>query len=611
MAGIKQLGRPKGFAQLNRGHQHSQNLVARWIFCEQSGLLVQDTKGSNNGTLVTTGPTLSGFTPDSYFLVSGNSGNYVDFGTDVSLADLAHLAPFSACCWVRMSLIGNGSTAFLLNKSSGGGVGFHFVLSASGTTPGFYVDYGTFGDYTLSNFTTFDLGRWYHIAITKTEVDTPNLVKFYVNGVDYGISNNPSWGLGSYSTDAAASMTVGSSGSQANNIEFADVSVYNTRLSEDFIKSLVMDPWAAFQTRKYWLGISPTLLTVSDDANTLSDSALINYIIPLFLSPSDNANILSDSPVESNDAAPNYGVILSDTIQGLLLDAILVIGGDPDFHLQLSDTISLSDSVNLGREILLVLSDAITILSDSAFQQLVIPVEAFDSLQFNWADAFDWSFVQRIQVNDTITLADFLAEEVFTPLLQTGVADSITILTDAIKIINAIGIKVSKNPGSGSPGDLFVLSDSISLKFNALAKIADNLNILSDTLTLSTGGANFADTLSIDDTVSFVMYGHNELNFTDTLALTDSATVQRAPVDLTLLAADTLTVLTDALNTLLATNVLTITVSDTLSLSDFVAVNSALELRIHSNESITLTDSLVLSQHLGLISRIRRYLGDL
>lgn len=285
----------------------------------------------------------------------------------------------------------------------------------------------------------------------------------------------------------------------------------------------------------------------SDDANNLSDATRLDY-----------GNLHADSYTLSDAATVVLGVNLtaSDSVNNLVDGAVRVIG-----------------VVATG-------VDSLQALTDALVKLLSYELALADSEASNWADSHQLLLAQFLALSDTNSLTDAaalgfglvtsdtlvsLTDAATTQLGTTlALADSTTALTDALTQVE--GDLLAFTDGIQTPSDSIVLGRGLLL--------ADSIATLTDAYTQrATGLLAFTDSVNLTDTTSLGI----GLLTSDTITLDDAvvAAASQGPNR-------------------------TVSASDTLSLTDAVAITLTYRLTTSDNAS-NWADSVAKVVGLGLI----------
>jgi hypothetical protein len=237
-------------------------------------------------------------------------------------------------------------------------------------------------------------------------------------------------------------------------------------------------------------------------------------VTPLSLTKSDSVNNYSDSA--TNSGYIRAAISKNDALT--LVDAIQLIGGDPFFHIQFSDRLNIADAiVPLVPKIQAAFSDTINNLADSVSKLVGIPIQAFDSQQFNWAEALTTLYVAVIKqlpadsINNLSDSASVIRKNV--PILVT-LSDTLHILSDAFRFYQVMQVLTHDN---------FILSDSQTLKFNHLMKISELLTTFLEGLGVQKSNRPaFSDTFSLSDSATPRLSVQQSIQKGDTLNLTSA-----------------------------------------------------------------------------------------
>lgn len=273
------------------------------------------------------------------------------------------------------------------------------------------------------------------------------------------------------------------------------VYLWNRVLSSAEIRDLYANPYQlAYAPKNYVfaIGVAPIGQTASDQINTMAD-------------------------VQTNSGYTNAAAGFYDTMQ--LQDAIAVFGGDPDFQILFGDNLgNLKDSLgSLAPVILKSFSDTLNNLSDSAAKALGIPIAAFDSNQFNWADALSTVFagvLNQTASDSANNLADAVSVNAANvPFLITA-SDTLNHLNDAIRLWNVLRIFADDN---------MVLSDSLKSRMAHLMRLSDVLSTFLEGLGISVkSNPAFADQMTFSDSAVVSMFTNLTKTAADQMSMTDS-----------------------------------------------------------------------------------------
>ncbi len=212
--------------------------------------------------------------------------------------------------------------------------------------------------------------------------------------------------------------------------------------------------------------------------------------------------------------------------QLLISDSLTYIGGDPDFIALFDDSMGQNDSLLIG--IGLVFSDTINNLADAQTNDngTALGLNAFDSNAANWNDALVTSFagVFSQDLSDTLNnLSDALSTAVAIPLLTVTVADTLNNWLDSTTKAYSVGVIVE---------DIMKMSDDLfsnGYRLGVLLAKSDTLNNFSDSasLDLQTKPSFNDDLNNLSDAVAVQLSNVLSVTATDTLLMTDHATVVR------------------------------------------------------------------------------------
>jgi len=299
----------------------------------------------------------------------------------------------------------------------------------------------------------------------------------------------------------------------------------------------------------------PTL-NLSDDLNNWTDTATKVEGQNKALSDTNAANwVDSGSPVEGVRLTQGPALeILSSSTSNVTVtqNPVEIIAPTQGLiQLVLSDTMTLSDSIKIGRG--LVIAETLT-MTDS------VTIKTFGPI--------------TLSLSDTLTLSDS-AQERLAATIQLTLSDSMTTLTDSVTTLLAVPrVLMTQEPlelFSRSSGQVRFSQGPVEI----IAPTAGLMELkLSDTITLTDvlvknlvqgNTRTVSDTMSMSDSFSFGFV--LSLNLSDSFTLTDSFQ-SRTLAQIQLMVSDQL-VLSDSVQTGLSiTQILSL--SDTLSLSDSI-----------------------------------------
>ena len=198
-----------------------------WKLDENSGTTPQDSSGNANHGVMSPAPAWT----------TGNIGSALNFdGVDdivncSSGSTLDQLPAMTVAAWIKADTMGAGGFGRIVQKGTGGGGGWRFLLFGTNQLQ-LAVDYGTTDLNRISAVNALSTGVWTHVVATWTGSATATNVQLYVDGVEvsYATTTNAS---GTRASDAAANLYIGneSGGTRAFDGALDDVRVYNRVLS--------------------------------------------------------------------------------------------------------------------------------------------------------------------------------------------------------------------------------------------------------------------------------------------------------------------------------------------------------------------------------------------
>jgi hypothetical protein len=200
--------------------------------------------------------------------------------------------------------------------------------------------------------------------------------------------------------------------------------------------------------------------------------------------------------------SPNFHIRPEDSL--LISDALSLVGPPPDYFLLLGESLSnIQDSQASAIGILQQFTDSVNNAVDAVATMLGIPIEAFDSQQFNWADAIDTLLVGAListfsdSVNNLSDSANVVRNNVLIPI---SVSSALSSLLDAIQLNNTIRKQF---------GDNLVLSDALQMRYTNLLRVAETINLLAEALNMKYNASSpFADSVNnLNDSVSVALAG--------------------------------------------------------------------------------------------------------
>jgi hypothetical protein len=167
-------------------------------------------RGGNTGTLIN-GPTFN----------SGNGGNIVFDGTN-DLVNINNIAfgtnPFSICLWFKINQNQNQDNSLIAVAAAAAATNWQLSFINSTQLVFFYKGAGALNSFNLN--TTFSLGVWYNVCITK---DTSNDIKSYINGIQTATVNY----AGNYTYSEIIRLGLNRGGTAYYNGQISTVNIYN------------------------------------------------------------------------------------------------------------------------------------------------------------------------------------------------------------------------------------------------------------------------------------------------------------------------------------------------------------------------------------------------
>ncbi len=141
-------------------------LVGHWGFDNGSGLVVTDSAGSNDGTIVGES--------------NWNSDGYLNFDGDqyVTLDGISGQQPgdeMTISAWVRLDNLSGVKVIYNCNSWWADGL-FHFQIYND------HIEFAVWGYEALSVQSFNDVGSWYHVTAVYSNSNSDSAIKLYVNG---------------------------------------------------------------------------------------------------------------------------------------------------------------------------------------------------------------------------------------------------------------------------------------------------------------------------------------------------------------------------------------------------------------------------------------------
>lgn len=237
---------------------------------------------------------------------------------------------------------------------------------------------------------------------------------------------------------------------------------------------------------------------------------------------SDQMNNMSDAVSLVNQAAAAYGVVVTDSLN-FLADSLSIVGGDPDYQLVFADSMfNLSDSQRILVGLIKTFSDSVNNWIDAVSLTVGIPIQVFDSNQYNWAD--DLVVALRapytLTFSDTMSMSDAAIVERRNRLINITAEDTMNFMADAVRIYSKLRVVLSDN---------FVMSDSLRMRFLHLLHVADILTGLADSPLLKVNARPaFADDMNnMADAVSIALTAVLRKTVADSMnTMSDSVSLQ-------------------------------------------------------------------------------------
>lgn len=345
--------------------------------------------------------------------------------------------------------------------------------------------------------TAFDGSERLYVGVIRGNSKVSEL--FENNGVSLSSgANNFGPTFTSTSTLVLGDLGTGSGSARNSNILFNYGLIWDRALSVADVQRLYQEPYCFLQP-------PPRIRKIV---------ALTSF--PLTQAVSDSVNNFADSVSTSIIQAANLGLLFGDQLS--LNDGISLTGPPPDYFLLLGDSIAnVQDSAAIIVELQKTFSDSVNNLADAFASMVGIPVEIFDSQQFNWADAISVGFEAPLSLTQSDSVnnyADFVSTVLGNVRIDISAADTINNLADAIRMYFLLQVV---------QGDNLVLSDSVQMRFNHLARIADALGITDAVLTDVGSRPNFSDSINnLNDAVSVALAAQHSLSVGDQINLTDA-----------------------------------------------------------------------------------------
>lgn len=491
--------------QSNRNSTWDSNFVGVWHFGSPTSLdLTDSTSNANNGTNHGATATTGKIGGAANFVSA--SSQYVDLGNGASLNITGSI---SVEAWV--TLVGTGMQTFGGNYGVASlGWGFQ---NAGGTTITQWFT-GGIGGSGINNTNTLNYNS--APASMVLTYDGTTRQPYQNGGNTTGTSNTTGSNLLEATTN---NVYLGAANPLTSITQLLDGWIDELRVSNIFRP-------VAYQLQTYNNTNSPSTFyaltnnvnsaltqTAADSINNLSDA--IKKLLGILLKPADSNNNLSDAVAFQLDIFSGaLGIQFSDRIE--LVSGLALLGGGPDFSLLLGDRQILRDFPSVAITLSEKLSENLNLLQDAFIVLLGIPIQAFDTLQYNLLDLITVKLGLTLHSADSLSFSDAVSLLLKSIVLPIVVGDSINFLVDTLNLWNIIRIIQSDN---------FVLSDSQAYFLQNLLAVADAVS-LSDSARVTTNGQpRFGDsTNSLADAVRISMFMNYALHSSDQLpGMQDSA----------------------------------------------------------------------------------------
>ncbi|KJJ83381.1 alpha-N-arabinofuranosidase [Candidatus Omnitrophus magneticus] len=238
------------------GTEVSNGLIGKWQMDDSSGSIVQDSNGTNNGTII--GSVWTGGTPNTPTVSLDFDGvnDYVDFGTPATLDP--GTSDFSISLWVKTSISDSGE---------------HMIFSAHGTTTVYMevyqqkINFSVGGTYYEHSANIAD-GSWHHVVAVMNRDE----------GITIYVDKTAENGGSSETTDLqfTSDIYLGkySGGGYYFDGEIADVKIYNKELSGVDVSSLYEGTTISTGLIGNWTGSPSTGISLYDQTSSNNKGAI-------------------------------------------------------------------------------------------------------------------------------------------------------------------------------------------------------------------------------------------------------------------------------------------------------------------------------------------------
>lgn len=475
------------------------------------------------------------------------SGDYIS-GTGPDIATIA----FTISAWFKPT---DTNDSCVYSHGSQGETRKALHLEQSNATTFKYGMYFSDNSITVSSMTD----AWQYFSASHTDGSIENVKQLWFNGVFSLVADssgdfnpNTTFRIGEHAFDGGAPF-VGridelriSSG--IRELNWLETEYNNTYNSPDFFtlgeeEEDTSSLLKAFADNLNNLLDSIQILNdfptgVTDDANNLQDAIEVNlglcpnivdnldswvdvavpltarYIHPLTTSVGDELNTLQDSqPV----------------------DAILTIFAGENVEIGLEDfLVYLTDELKFDFNTALEFASNLDSWLDEVSILAGIPLQAYDSGQYEWNDNLEVELDSAISVSDLFTLSDEISLTLNAFLISRSITDSLNNWADVITLAYQSGrnlddylafhdaIKLFLTQSKGI-SDTFTLSDAVALSLLiSQGSLGDDLNLAADVVELNMYGAlsvnltdslnNWSDVISCDSEQSMTSYIRRYLN---------------------------------------------------------------------------------------------------
>lgn len=193
--------------------------------------------------------------------------------------------------------------------------------------------------------------------------------------------------------------------------------------------------------------------------------------------------------------------------------------GDAAQVFELSEKLYFQDSLDISEPKTPLDPSETLDLSESIEFQMAGAIEAFDTLQYFWADEVIMELGQTLTVGETLVLSESIEIQLIIVGINVTVAETL-VLADTWDI-SAFGQRQF--------AENFIISESIKMELSHLLEIGELL-VLSESVANQldfTGGVDVSETLALSESIEIVLTTPLTLNISEALSLSDQVSAIR------------------------------------------------------------------------------------